>query len=426
MIVSIGDFTGKYELHTGIYDANKLQAYIDKYEPTYLRELFGATLYTEFYNDLHLVGGQYVPKSPNFTFLFNPFAEDVYLYRMLVSDGIKEMLIGFIYFEYSKDLMNMMTPFGNTIARSELSKQTTTLTTLMYTRYNTAIKTFTAIRDYIFLHWNDMPTGQIIGVSLLYTAPNYPNNITDFLNVVNGWVTGASVDIGGTGYAVNDVLFCGNNGVKIEVDSVDNTGAILTFTILQQGYGHYVGQGISGSGGSGSNFQMLITSVQNSKGIINGVASVTTQALSVGGIQAITLMNFGTGYVDGNNIPLVYVGNGQGGEVDILTSGGQVTQADLSTPNYSYGYSINDVLTIDQTGANFDADVIVTDVSNGELVDVILMPNVATNTLNFEVGDRIHIQGNGNTYNAVFEVTEVGVGDITQYNGREKLMAYWI
>lgn len=419
------DFTGKYELHTGMYDVNKLQAYINKYEGRYLRQLFGVDMYNSFMSDIDPQTNE--PQSPNFIYIFNPFAEDVTLYSMLDSDGILEMLKGFIFFEYAKDLLNQMTPFGNVRQRSENSTAILALQSQSYNRYNEAIRTFRAIRDYIYLNF-DIATGQIVGVNLLYTAPNYPNNITAFMNVANGWVTGASVDIGGTGYAVNDVLFCGNNGVKIQVLSVDNTGAILTFMFLQQGYGHYVGQGISGSGGSGSNFQMLITSVQNSKGTINGVASVTTQALSVGGVQGIALMNYGTGYVDENNVPLVYGGSGIGASADIIAdpNTGAVLQATIGTPNYSYGYAINDVLTIDQTGSNFDADVIVTDVSNGELFDVILMPNVATNTLNFEVGDRIHIQGNGNTYNAVFEVVQVGIGDFTEYNGIQKALTYWL
>lgn len=424
MIVSIGDFTGKYELHTGIYDVNKLQAYIDKYEPKYLRELFGITLYNEFISDLTLVNNQYVPQSPNFIFLFDPFAEDVYLYRMLISDGIKEMLCGFIYFEYVKDMMNTMTPFGNTISRSELSRQTTTLNTLMYNRYNEAIKTFTAIRDYIFLHWNDFPLGQIVGVNLLYTAPSYSNNTTQQIFVANGWVTQLSMPNLGTGYAVNQQINLGTNGLQVEVTQVDPQGVILDFIIIRQGYGHSVGQLFTLVGGQ----EFEVTQIANSQGTLIDDAFITTEALTVGGIQAITLTNFGTGYVDADNVPLVYFGTGYNGQVDIQAdpNTGQVLQATISTPNTSAGYLLNDVLTIDQTGANFDATVGVTAVSNGELVDITLLPSVAQNSVNFVVGDRIHVQGNGNTFNAVFEVTQVGIGDITTYNGREKLMAYWI
>jgi hypothetical protein len=132
--------------------------------------------------------------------------------------------------------------------------------------------------------------------------------------------------------------------------------------------------------------------------------------------------------VDEDNVPLVYVGSGIGASADIVAdpNTGAVLQATIGTPNFSYGYSINDVLTIDQTGANFDADVIVTAVSNGELVNITLLSSVSQNTLNFIVGDRIHVQGNGNTFNAVFEVTEVGIGDFTKQNGYDKQMAYWI
>jgi hypothetical protein len=425
MIVTISDFVGKYQLHSGTYVTNNIQAYIDKYEPKYLRELFGAVLYSDFMSDLDQQTNE--PKSPNFRYVYFPFAEDVNVYQMLVSEGIKEMLLGFIYFEYSKDLQNQMTPYGNVQNKSELSNTVSTLSSMIWTRYNESVRTFMAIRDWMLLNW-DTPTGQIVGVNLLYTAPNYPNNITVFINVVNGWVTGASVDQFGTGYTVNDIVFCGNNGMTIEVDSIDNLGAILTFTIIQQGYGHAVGDILQCSGGTGANQSIVVDSIQNSKGTINGTASVNTQALSVGGVQGITLNNFGTGYVDEDNVPLVYVGSGIGASADIIAdpNTGAVLQATIGTPNFSYGYSINDVLTIDQTGANFDADVIVTAVSNGELVNITLLSSVSQNTLNFIVGDRIHVQGNGNTFNAVFEVTEVGIGDFTKQNGYDKQMAYWI
>lgn len=419
MIVSIGDFVGKFELHTGIYDQSKLQAYIDKYEPIYLRELFGASLYNDFVSDLD---ANNVPQSPNFLFFYNPFAEDVYLYRTLVSEGLKDMVCGFVYFEYVKDLMNTMTPFGNTISRSELSRQTSTLNTLMYNRYNESIKTFTAIRNYIFLHWNDMPTGQIVGVNLLYTAPSYPNNTTQQIFVANGWVTQLSMPNLGTGYAVGQKINLGSNGLQVQVTQIGGSTEITNFIITRQGYGHWVGQLFTLQGGQ----EFEVMQIEYSQGTLIDDAYVVTQAYSVGGIQAITLTNFGTGYVDENNVPLVYGGGGIGGSVDIQTSGGQVLQADISSPNYSYGYQLYDILTIDQTGANFDATLGVTAVSNGELFDITLLPSVAQNTQNFVVGDRIHVQGNGNTFNAVFEVTQVGIGDITTYNGKEKLMAYWI
>jgi len=75
MFLTVQDFTGKYQLSTGMYDVTKLQDYIIRYEKRYLIELFGANLYDEFISDLVLN----VPKSPNFLKVFNPFYENVTL-----------------------------------------------------------------------------------------------------------------------------------------------------------------------------------------------------------------------------------------------------------------------------------------------------------------------------------------------------------
>ena len=133
MFLTPADFTGKYELHTGMYDNAKLQTYINKYEARYLRELLGIDLYNEFISDLN---SSNAPKSPNFIKIFQPLYEDVTMYSMLESDGMLEMLKGFIYFEYSKDQMMQQTTFGGVQQKAENSKVLNSLQTLIYNRYN--------------------------------------------------------------------------------------------------------------------------------------------------------------------------------------------------------------------------------------------------------------------------------------------------
>lgn len=141
------DFTsGKFKLHVGAYTINDLQQYIDKYEMRYLVELLGADLYTQFIADVTLGGG--VPTQPRFTKIFNSFTED-YSWTILYSVGMVEMLKGFMYYEYIKDQIVQMTPIGVVTPSGENSRDSNTLYTQIYTRYNDAVRTYKAIQEYI-------------------------------------------------------------------------------------------------------------------------------------------------------------------------------------------------------------------------------------------------------------------------------------
>ena len=142
MFVTIADFSasGKYELHTGIYDVARLQAYINKFEKRYLIHLLGVDLYKDFIAN---------PTNPKYVFIFNSFEVD-YDSCIIISEGMKEMLLGFIYFEYLKDLTNQITPNGNVRPIGENSADVSTLYTMMYNRYNESINSYNGIQIYIY------------------------------------------------------------------------------------------------------------------------------------------------------------------------------------------------------------------------------------------------------------------------------------
>lgn len=152
-ILTIADFgTGKFELSTGMYDLAKIQEYIDKYEKKYLLHLLGAELYAEFNADL-IAGGGY-PTEQRFIDIWEPFEID-YSLEIIISEGIKEMLRGFIYFEYVKDLENQITPAGMVKPMPENSENPGTLFSLMYTRYNDGCKTYKSIQKRICIYRSD-------------------------------------------------------------------------------------------------------------------------------------------------------------------------------------------------------------------------------------------------------------------------------
>ena len=135
---------GKYELHKGMYEQQKINQYIDKYEKMYMVQLLGATLYKEFVADL--VAG--VPQTQKFIDIYNEFIEDSGC-GVLMSDGMIEMILGFIYFEYLKDQINQVWVSGVVAPSGENSKNASTLNQQIYTRYNGALKTYRAIQQYI-------------------------------------------------------------------------------------------------------------------------------------------------------------------------------------------------------------------------------------------------------------------------------------
>jgi len=241
MILSIQDFTGKYQVSTGMYDQAKLQDYINRYEPRYLKQLFGVSLYNDFQSDLL----NNVPQSPNFLILFNPLSEDMgynfYYFNgvyegvnQIDSEGIKEMLKGFIYFEYVKDLSNQITPIGLVKPDNENSTVANTLFSMMYTRYNEAIRSYNSIRDFI-RYTTAPPLGQAVTLNLTSGGTGYVNQTN--VSLTGGTGTGLKVDIiedgsgvvdevtitqTGTGYTIGDTFTLpgGNNDATIELTYV--------------------------------------------------------------------------------------------------------------------------------------------------------------------------------------------------------------
>jgi hypothetical protein len=226
-IVSSTDFINKYELSTGMYSDSKIDDYIARYQERYLVHLLGADLYLEFISDLDAD----VPRSPNFKQIFEPFNEDVsgvgmgyyYSYRLnqiLESDGIKEMLLGFTYWEYARDLLNQQTPYGGVKQMAENSIVVDTPHSLMWERYNLAVKTYRAIQEWI--NTNTTQTGQVVS-----------------------WILDP-----GTGYIDGEYNLTGGTGSGGVVDVVATAGPVDSVTLVNAGTGYQVGDVLTIDGGN--------------------------------------------------------------------------------------------------------------------------------------------------------------------------------
>jgi hypothetical protein len=68
---------------------------------------------------------------------------------------MKEMLKGFIYYEYLKDQVAQVTAVGMVTPKGENSEKINSLFTQMYTRYNDAARSYKGVQNYIWTRRGD-------------------------------------------------------------------------------------------------------------------------------------------------------------------------------------------------------------------------------------------------------------------------------
>lgn len=150
--VNSEDFTGKFAVSQGLYNTPNIDDYIQRYELTYLTELLGVDLYNLYYANADGQPGN-VPTEARFLKIYNPFNEQsgINLYEMLISKGLKDMLLGFIYFQIMRDQITTATSNGMQKQKNELSESAFLP---VYQRYNESIKTYQAIQKYVYYNFS--------------------------------------------------------------------------------------------------------------------------------------------------------------------------------------------------------------------------------------------------------------------------------
>lgn len=141
--IQISDFKAQSNVAKDIFTKSDLENYIDKFEVRYLQDLMGCELYEEFATDFAIDGIK--PTDPKFTQIWNSFCKDSSC-GIKRSEGIKEMLSLFIYFEYLRDQPiknNISGPQVNVQANSELADSSKTN---IYTNYNESLESYYAIQ----------------------------------------------------------------------------------------------------------------------------------------------------------------------------------------------------------------------------------------------------------------------------------------
>lgn len=144
LLITKSDFTGKYSLATSTKGQDNIDAYIDFYEEKFLRRLMGIELFGLFKADVDMVTK--IPSLPEFLTLYNPLYYE-HCEALHESEGLKKMLLGFIFFHYVRENTKKQTLNGDVKVQSEVS--TAPNQTYIILRYNESVEWYNTIQMYI-------------------------------------------------------------------------------------------------------------------------------------------------------------------------------------------------------------------------------------------------------------------------------------
>ena len=146
LIVNISDFeSGKYPISFNTYTKADLVKYLDQYELNYLEDLLGKELSDLFIADM---AGTGAPTNLDYLIIFNRLVFDLHCNQWR-SNGIKEMLIGFIWCEFVKDQNTKQTLAGTVQQQTEVSEVVSLWNAQYQERYNFALGSYHSIQIYI-------------------------------------------------------------------------------------------------------------------------------------------------------------------------------------------------------------------------------------------------------------------------------------
>lgn len=140
--------------------SKELPALIDDIEKDYLQKLLGCELYNLFQADLTAGSPTeaQVPENSPYVEIFEPFCSDDYSCGILESKGMKDMLMGFVYFAWHSYNLNKSTAAGMGRLDMENAANLDGDSFGIYTKQNRGIISYDAIQQYICENESDYPT----------------------------------------------------------------------------------------------------------------------------------------------------------------------------------------------------------------------------------------------------------------------------
>lgn len=154
-ILQSTDFlTGQYKIPQDSF--TDIETYIEKFEEPILLDMLGVELYDLFKADLTSPTPQ-IPQDALFLKIFNPFYYDNNG-MLVMSEGIKKMLVSYIYFYYTRDNRARNTKSGIMAPAVEVSIDMGYNGYNIVEAWNNGVEIGKAIQQYIMFNLSDYPT----------------------------------------------------------------------------------------------------------------------------------------------------------------------------------------------------------------------------------------------------------------------------
>lgn len=165
-IVTPFDFNGKYVVARSGSQSDQITEAVSDNEMKFLAMVLGVELRDTLLNDL---GGGGIPVTPKYLYIYNAFQVQSFCdNKLLSSNGMKRMLLGFIYFTIVNDKRTSPSFMGgNTRPVTENSEQVIDLK--MFDYYNESVNSSRAIQEYIRQNIEDYP--EYKGQEIRYNSP---------------------------------------------------------------------------------------------------------------------------------------------------------------------------------------------------------------------------------------------------------------
>lgn len=149
ILINTSDFVGKYAIAQSSF--SKLGQFITDYETSYLYDLLGKTLADLFITSV--VNNE--PVGTEYLAIYNVIELDLTC-KVERNEGMKNMLLGFIYYEFMRKDPIKSTITGNVVNANENSIPTFD-SWGMTNRYNSSVNDYQIIQYYINQNLTDYP-----------------------------------------------------------------------------------------------------------------------------------------------------------------------------------------------------------------------------------------------------------------------------